>query len=68
MPTLDQVPALRQGALRGAQQVLAKTDPKLAANPLIFPTEATLSRVHLIDPAALKNQSYNEKWQAVLGA
>jgi spermidine/putrescine transport system substrate-binding protein len=54
--------------VKGAQQVLAKTDPKLASNPLIFPTEATLSRVHLIDPAALKNQSYNEQWQAVLGA
>jgi len=54
--------------VKGAQQVLAKTDSKLASNPLIFPTEATLSRVHLIDPAALKNQSYNEQWQAVLGA
>jgi spermidine/putrescine transport system substrate-binding protein len=54
--------------VKGAQQVLAKTDPKLASNQLIFPSEATLSRVHLIDPAALKNQSYNEQWQAVLGA
>ena len=48
--------------------MLAKTDPELASNQLIFPTEATLSRVHLIDPDALKNQSYNEQWQAVLGA
>jgi spermidine/putrescine transport system substrate-binding protein len=54
--------------VKGAKQVLEKTDPKLASNQLIFPTEATLSRVHLIDPAALKNQTYNEQWQAVLGA
>ena len=54
--------------VKGAKQVLDKTDPKLASNQLIFPTETTLSRVHLIDPAALKNQSYNEQWQAVLGA
>jgi len=54
--------------VKGAKEVLAKTDPKLASNQLIFPSEETLSRVHLIDPAALKSQSYNEKWQAVLGA
>ena len=54
--------------VKGTKQVLAKTDPELANNQLIFPTEATLSRVHQIDPAALKNQSYSEQWQAVLGA
>ena len=54
--------------VKGAQQVLSKTDPAMASSQLIFPTEQTLSRVHLIDPDALKNQSYNEQWQAVLGA
>jgi spermidine/putrescine transport system substrate-binding protein len=54
--------------VKGAREVLAKTDPDLANNQLIFPDEATLSRVHLIDPEALKNQKYNEQWQAVLGA
>ncbi len=29
----------------GAKEVLAKTDPKLAANPLIFPTQKMLSQV-----------------------
>jgi spermidine/putrescine transport system substrate-binding protein len=53
---------------KGAEEELAKTDPETANNQLIFPTEETLSQVHLIDPAALKNQSYNEQWQAVLGA
>lgn len=54
--------------VKGAKEELAKTDPETAGNELIFPTEETLSQVHLVDPAALKNQSYNEQWQAVLGA
>ena len=54
--------------VKGAQQAVSKIDPSLAGNPLIFPTDATLEKVHLIDPDALKNQSYNEQWQAVLGA
>jgi len=54
--------------VKGAMEELAKTDPETANNQLIFPTEETLSQVHLIDPAALKNTSYNEQWQAVLGA
>ncbi len=54
--------------VKGAKEELAKTDPETAKNELIFPTEETLSQVHLIDPAALKNESYNEQWQAVLGA
>ena len=54
--------------VKGAKEELSKTDPETASNELIFPSEETLSRVHLIDPAALKNQSYNEQWQAVLGA
>jgi spermidine/putrescine transport system substrate-binding protein len=54
--------------VKGAKEVLAKTDPKLAANQLVFPSDATLSQVHLIDPDALKNQQYNEQWQSVLGA
>ena len=54
--------------VKGSREALAKTDPKAANNDLLFPTEAILSKVHLIDPKALKNQSYNEQWQAVLGA
>jgi spermidine/putrescine transport system substrate-binding protein len=54
--------------VKGSREALAKTDPKTASNELIFPTEETLSKVHLIDPDALKNQSYAEQWQAVLGA
>jgi spermidine/putrescine transport system substrate-binding protein len=54
--------------VKGAKEELAKTDPELARNELIFPTDQTLSKVHLIDPEALKNTDYNEQWQAVLGA
>jgi spermidine/putrescine transport system substrate-binding protein len=51
----------------GAKEVLAKTDPKLAANPLIFPTKKTLDQVKIFDAAALNNQKYLEKWQALVG-
>jgi spermidine/putrescine transport system substrate-binding protein len=54
--------------VKGAKEALAKTDPETAKNQLIFPSDETLSKVHLIDPDALKNQTYNEQWQAVLGA
>jgi spermidine/putrescine transport system substrate-binding protein len=54
--------------VRGAQAALAKTDPAVAKNPLIFPTQATLSRVHQFDPKALFNPDYKTKWQKLLGA
>jgi spermidine/putrescine transport system substrate-binding protein len=50
----------------GAKEELAKTDPALAKNELIFPTEKTLSRVHFIDPAALSNQTFQEDWQTTI--
>ena len=54
--------------VKGTQQAMSKVDKSLAGNPLIFPTDAMLDKVHLIDPDALSNQDYNEQWQAVLGA
>ena len=54
--------------VKGAHEALLKTGSKNATNELIFPTEQTLSKGHLIDPAALKNQKYQVAWQAVLGA
>jgi spermidine/putrescine transport system substrate-binding protein len=53
--------------VKGSREALAKVDPETAKNALIFPTEETLSQVHQIDPAALKNENYNEQWQGVLG-
>jgi spermidine/putrescine transport system substrate-binding protein len=54
--------------VKGAQAVLAKSDPEVAKNPLIFPTQATLLRVHQFDPKALFNPDYKQKWQKLLGA
>ena len=54
--------------VKGAREELAKTDPETADNPLIFPDDDTLSQVRQFDSAALNNESYIEKWQAVVGA
>jgi len=54
--------------VKGSKEALAKTDPKTASDELVFPTDETLTKLHLIDPNALKNQSYAEQWQAVVGA
>jgi spermidine/putrescine transport system substrate-binding protein len=52
----------------GTQKVLAKSDPAAARNPLIFPTAATLKKVHIFDSRALFNADYAEKWQKLVGA
>jgi spermidine/putrescine transport system substrate-binding protein len=50
-----------------AKAEMRKLDPKLADNPLIFPDDATLSKMKIYDDAALNNQDYNEKWQQLIG-
>jgi spermidine/putrescine transport system substrate-binding protein len=52
----------------GTRQVLAKTQPAEAKDPLIFPPSSTLKKLHLWDPNALFNADYKEKWQKLLGA
>jgi len=54
--------------VKGAKEVLVKTDPDLANNQLIFPDDATLAKVKQFNSEALNNQDYIEKWQAVSGA
>jgi spermidine/putrescine transport system substrate-binding protein len=54
--------------VKGARAELAKIDPKLADNPLIFPDEDTLSKVKIFDADALNNQDYVEKWQTLIGS
>ncbi len=54
--------------VKGAKEVLAKTDPELANNQLIFPDDATLAKVKQFNSEALNNPDYIEKWQAVSGA
>jgi spermidine/putrescine transport system substrate-binding protein len=53
--------------VKGAQEELAKTDPELANNPLIFPDDNTLSQVNQFDSVALDNEEYITLWQGVLG-
>lgn len=52
----------------GADKVLEKTDPKVAANTLIFPTQKMLANAHQYDPVAVNNQSYKQQFQHVIGA
>ena len=54
--------------VKGTQEELAKIDPKLANNPLVFPSDEMLAKTHQFDSAALNNQTYIEQWQKVLGA
>jgi spermidine/putrescine transport system substrate-binding protein len=52
----------------GTDKVLMRTDPAVAKNTLIFPTEEMRSKAHQIDPKAVLNQDYKQKFQALLGA
>ncbi|MFN2627167.1 MAG: spermidine/putrescine ABC transporter substrate-binding protein [Gaiellaceae bacterium] len=54
--------------VQGADKVLLKTDPKVAKNPLIFPTKAMLANVHQIDSKAVNNQKYKVQFQSLIGA
>ena len=55
-------------AVEGVKEEAVKLDPESANNPLIFPDDEILSKVHQFDSAALNNQEYIEQWQALLGA
>ena len=52
----------------GADKVLEKSDPAVAKNTLIFPTQQMLSNAHQFDGTAVNNQSYKQKFQNVIGA
>jgi spermidine/putrescine transport system substrate-binding protein len=55
--------------VEGARAELEKTDPELAANPLIFPSPELLARTKAfkpLDEAAARG--YDQKFQAVIGA
>jgi spermidine/putrescine transport system substrate-binding protein len=51
----------------GADKVLLKSDPKIAKNPLIFPTKAMLANVRQFDPKALNNEDYKKQFQHLIG-
>jgi spermidine/putrescine transport system substrate-binding protein len=52
----------------GAGDVLKKTSPDVAKNPLIFPTKKMLDNVHAMGPEALANPDYKKKFAALIGA
>ena len=52
----------------GADKVLLKTDPKIAKNPLIFPTPEMLANVKQFDPVAVNNPVYKEKFAQLTGS
>ena len=54
-------------SVKGVRADAVKIDPKSAANPLIFPTDKTLSQMHQNDPAMFRNPDYNKRWLAVQG-
>jgi len=50
----------------GAKEAALKLNPTVANNQLIFPSAATLSKVHLSDSKALNNQKYLTQWQNLI--
>jgi spermidine/putrescine transport system substrate-binding protein len=55
--------------VNGAQEVLEKTDPEVAQNPLIFPDEATLARLHpYFSLPPEEERQAEEAFQEVIGA
>jgi spermidine/putrescine transport system substrate-binding protein len=52
----------------GADKVLERTDPEVAKNVLIFPTEAMLANAHQIDAKAVNNQDFKQRFQGLVGA
>jgi len=50
----------------GSKQAALKLNPSVANNQLIFPSAATLAKVHLFDSAALNNQKYLQQWQNLI--
>jgi spermidine/putrescine transport system substrate-binding protein len=54
--------------VEGAQEELRNTDPSLAENELIFPTEETRANTFIFDAEAADNPDFKEQFQAVIGA
>ena len=52
----------------GADKVLERTDPEVAHNTLIFPTQKMLDNARQIDPEAVNNQDFKQKFQNLIGA
>ena len=54
--------------VKGADAVLEKSDPEIAKNPLIFPTQEMLSNVHQFDSTAAQNVEFKNKFAKLTGS
>lgn len=54
-------------SVKGVKEEAVKLDPASADNPLIFPDDDTLARVHFNDPAMVNNDDFITRWQEVQG-
>ena len=54
--------------VKGVAGVLAKTDPRAAKSPLIFPTPGMRRQLHVFDSRVAFNAGYKKQWQKLLGA
>ena len=54
--------------VKGAKEELAKTDPDMAGNPLIFPPDEVLSKVKIFKGLTEAEETYfNDKFSTLLG-
>jgi spermidine/putrescine transport system substrate-binding protein len=54
--------------VQGAAAALKKSDPAVANNPLIFPSQSLLAKTHQFDGKALNNAKYKQDFQNLIGA
>ena len=54
--------------VNGAAAVLEKTEPEVAHNPLIFPTQQMYANAHQFDPVAVNDPTYKQQFQNVIGS
>ena len=51
----------------GTKEEVAKLNPDLVDDPLVYPTPEVLESLYEFNPEAIENVDYQEKWQAVIG-
>ncbi len=54
--------------VKGAKEVLLESDPDIANNTLIFPTDEMLSKAYIFDSNAINNEDYKQQFQTLIGA
>jgi spermidine/putrescine transport system substrate-binding protein len=52
--------------VKGAGDWAKKFNPPIGNNPLIFPSAATLDKMHIFDNAALNNEKYVNEWDNLI--